>query len=118
MTPGPAMLLLSWADRVRPADGHPLVVFGRVPLFYFVLHIPLIHAVAIALNGIRYGAESFLLVPPPTLGTARSVFPPDYGWDLWVVYAVWLAVAAAMYPACLWLSRLKQRRRDWWLSYV
>ena len=60
----------------------------------------------------------FLFVPPPTVGTPRAQFPPDYGWDLWVVYVVTAAVVTALYPLCLWLARLKQRRRDWWLSYL
>lgn len=118
MTLGPAIAFLGWTDGVRPGDRNPLVVFGRVPLFYFVLHLPLIHAVAIGLTWLRYGAQSFLFMPPPTLGTPRDLFPPDYGWSLGVTYAVWIAVVMALYPICLWLSRVKQRRRDWWLSYL
>jgi uncharacterized membrane protein len=118
MTLGPTLLFLAWADRVRLSDRHPLIVFGRVPLFYFVVHLPLIHALSIALAWLRYGWAPFLFVPPPTLGTNRSVFPPDYGWDLWVVYAVTGFAVLSLYPVCLWLSRLKARRRDWWVSYV
>jgi uncharacterized membrane protein len=118
MTLGPALLFLAWIDRVRLPDRHPLIVFGRVPLFYFVLHIPLIHGIAIALTWLRYGAAPFLFTPPPTLGTPRNVFPQDYGWDLWVVYVVWLAAVLALYPVCLWFMRLKARRRDWWFSYL
>ena len=118
MTLGPALVLLAWADRLRLTERNPLLVFGRVPLFYFLVHIPLIHAVAIALTWHRYGAAPFLFTPPPTLGTPRSVFPPDYGWDLWVVYAVWAAVVVALYPVCLWFMRVKARRREWWVSYL
>jgi uncharacterized membrane protein len=118
MTLGPALIFLAWVDRVRVSTSHPLLVFGRVPLFYFVVHIPLIHLVAIGLTWLSYGAAPFLLTPPPTLGTPRTVFPPDYGWDLWVVYAVWLGVVAALYPVCRWFVSLKARRRDWWLGYL
>lgn len=118
MTLGPALILLACAERLRVGEKHPLLVFGRVPLFYFVVHIPLIHAAAIALTWLRYGTAPFLFVPPPTLGTPRAVFPADYGWDLWVVYGVTAFVVIALYPLCAWLSRLKARRRDWWLSYV
>jgi uncharacterized membrane protein len=118
MTLGPAILMLSWIDRVRVGDSHPLLVFGRVPLFYFVLHIPVIHAIAKALTWLTYGAAPFLFLPPPTLGTPRNAFPPDYGWDLWVVYAVWAAVVLAVYPVCLWFARLKARRPHWALSYL
>lgn len=118
MTLGPALLFLAWADRLRLGDRHPLLVFGRVPLFYFLIHIPVVHAIAIALTWVRYGAAPFLFTPPPTLGTPRTVFPSDYGWDLWVVYAVWAATVLALYPVCLWFMRLKARRREWWLSYL
>jgi uncharacterized membrane protein len=117
MTLGPALLFLAWADRWRPGARHPLIVFGRVPLFYFVVHIPLIHLLAIGLTWLRYGPAPFLFTAPPTLGTPRALFPPDYGWDLWVVYAVWAVVVLALYPACLWFMRLKARSRAWWVSY-
>jgi uncharacterized membrane protein len=118
MTLGPALVLLAVTDRLRVGERNPLLVFGRVPLFYFIVHIPLIHAIAIALTWVRYGAAPFLFTPPPTLGTPRAVFPPDYGWDLWVVYVVWAGVVLALYPVCLWYMRLKARRRDWWVSYL
>jgi uncharacterized membrane protein len=118
MTLGPAIAFLGWIDRSRPGERHPLVVFGRVPFLYFMLHIPLIHLAAIALTWLRYGAAPFLFVPPPTLGTPRQTFPSDYGWSLWVVYAVWLGVVLALYPVCLWFARLKARRGNWWLSYL
>jgi uncharacterized membrane protein len=118
MTLGPALVLLALFDRARPRDGNPLLVFGRTPLFYFVVHLPLIHAVAIALTWLRYGAAPFLFTPPPTLGTARNIFPPDYGWDLWVAYAVAAGVVLALYPACRWLARIKAQRHVWWTGYV
>jgi uncharacterized membrane protein len=118
MTLGPALVLLAAADRLRVGERHPLLVFGRVPLFFFIVHIPLIRVITIALAWLRYGAAPFLFTPPPTLGTPRAVFPPDYGWDLWVVYAVWVLVVIALYPLCLWFMRFKARRRDWWVSYL
>ena len=117
MTLGPAIVLLGLFDRLRPSDRSPLIVFGRTPLLYFVLHIPLIHAFAIALTWIRYGATPFIFMPPPTLGTPRTVFPPDYGWGLGMVYVVTAVVVLTMYPVCRWFARLRARRRAWWLSY-
>lgn len=118
MTLGPAIALLGWIDVARPSARNPLLVFGRVPLFYFVLHIPLIHAMAIGMTWLRYGAQPFLFTPPPTLGTPRDVFPPDYGWSLGVTYAVWVVAVVALYPICLWFSRLKPRRTEWWVRYL
>ena len=58
MTLGPAIALLGVLDRARPSERNPFLVFGRVPLFYFVLHIPLIHAVQIAMTWLRYGLDA------------------------------------------------------------
>ncbi len=118
MTLGPAIAVLGWIDRARASDSNPLIVFGRVPLFYFVLHLPLIHAIQIGMTWLKYGAAPFLFLPPPTLGTDRNAFPPDYGWSLGVTYLVWIAVVVLMYPICLWFARLKARKRSWWLSYL
>jgi hypothetical protein len=95
-----------------------VIVFGRVPFFFFVVHLALIHALVIVLGLFRYGRASFLLLPAPSMGGMSKMFPPGYGYDLWVVYAVWVAVIAMLYPVCRWFAQLKQRRKDWWLSYL
>ena len=115
MTLGPALLLLAWFDRLTFSKTNPLIVFGRVPLFYFLLHLFAIHALTIPFALIRYGHAAFLFGPLPSVG---GKFPAGYGYDLWVVYAVWVAVLAMMYPLCLWFARLKQRRQDPWISYL
>ena len=118
MTLGPALIVLSRLDTMRFAESNPLVVFGRVPFFYYASHLALAHLFALALTFFRYGRASFLFLPPPSMGSPSELFPTDFGFPLWVTYAVWSAVLAILYPACLWFSRLKQRRRDWWLSYL
>jgi uncharacterized membrane protein len=118
MTLGPAIVALAWLERLRFSLHNPLIVFGRVPFFYFVTHIALIHLVAVALGFIRYGAHGFLLLPAPSMGGPAKMFPAGYGYSLWVAYAVWLGVVAALYPLCRWFADLKQRRRSWWLSYL
>jgi uncharacterized membrane protein len=118
MTLGPGMVAMAWLDRRRFSDANPLMVFGRVPFFFFTVHLAVIHALAILLGYLRYGWTNFLLIPAPSLGSMRSKFPTDFGFDLWVVYAVWIAVIVMMYPLCRWFAGLKQRRRDWWLSYL
>jgi uncharacterized membrane protein len=118
MTLGPAMVALALLDTVRFPFTNPLVVFGRVPFFFYVAHMLLAHAMAIGMNFVRYGAQSFLLIPPPSMGSPSTLFPADYGYPLWAVYAVWAVVLVLLYPACLWFARLKQRRHDWWLTYL
>jgi uncharacterized membrane protein len=118
MTLGPALLAMAWLERIRFSAANPMIVFGRVPFFFFLLHLAMIHALAVAANLLRYGRAPFLLMPAPSMGGPRQVFPPNYGFNLGVVYLVWLAVIALAYPACRWYSQLKQRRTDWWLSYL
>lgn len=117
MTLGPAILLLWWLDRIEIGDANPLIVFGRVPLFYFVMHLFLIHGLAVLLAVFRFGHAGFMLSPLPSMG-GPMVYPPDYGYGLGGVYAIWLAVVVLMYPLCRWFAGVKRRRRDWWLSYV
>jgi uncharacterized membrane protein len=120
MTLGPALLALAWLDRPDLKPSNPLVVFGRVPLFYFVLHFYLAHLAAVLLAFARYGgsARAFAFHRLPSMGGDATLFPPRFGEDLWVVYLVWGVIVLALYPACRWFGNLKARRREWWLSYL
>jgi uncharacterized membrane protein len=118
MTLGPALVALAWLERFQFPFTSPLIVFGRVPFFYYGAHLLLAHMLAIGMNFVRYGAKPFLLIAPPSMGSPRELFPGDYGFPLWTVYAVWIVVLVLLYPACLWFARLKQRRHDWWLTYL
>jgi uncharacterized membrane protein len=116
MTLGPALVALGLLERVTVARSNPLLIFGRVPLFYFVVHLYLIHALAGFLGFLRYGTGRFLLNPLPSMG--GPPYPPGYGYELWVVYAAWIGLVLSLYPLCRWFAGVKQRRRDWWLSYL
>jgi uncharacterized membrane protein len=120
MTLGPALLALAWLDRQTFRPANPLLVFGRTPLFYFVAHFYAAHLVAKGLALIRYGrpALAYLFDPVPSMGGPRSLFPPDFGYDLWVVYLVWLSIVAAMYPLCRRFADLRAAGRGWWWSYL
>jgi len=116
MTLGPALCLLAVLDRM--STGTPLtsglLVFGRVPLFYYVLHLIVIHAVAVVFAYARYGRAAWLF---GTEWMFRVGLPDDYGYGLPVVYLVWLGVVSLLYPACAWFARLKQSNSARWLSY-
>ncbi len=118
MTLGPLIAAMAWLERFRFSLFNPLIVFGRVPFFYYAAHLALAHLISIAMNAVRYGRTAFLLSAPPSMGGPRQLFPPDYGFSLGTVYVVWIVVLLILYPACLWFSRLKQRRHDWWLGYL
>ncbi len=110
MTLGPALLLLAWFYR-HSGRGAVLATIGRVPLFYFLGHMLLVQLLTFPFAWFRYGQVTFLLQGRP------SGYPADYGYPLWTVYAVWIAVVAAMYPLCVWFGRLKATRRGGWIAY-
>jgi uncharacterized membrane protein len=118
MTLGPAMVVMAWLENFHFHFTNPLIVFGRVPFFYYGAHLLLAHLIEIGMNFVRYGAKSFLLIAPPSMGSSSELFPVDYGFPLWTVYAVWVGVLMLLYPPCLWFARLKQRRHNWWLTYL
>jgi uncharacterized membrane protein len=120
MTLGPALLVLAYLDQRRFKPNNPLIVFGRVPMFYFVLHFYLIHALAVVAAWLRYGrsADDFIFNPLPSMGGPQQLFPADFGYGLWVVYGVWLLTVVILYPLCRRFAKVKATRSDWWLSYL
>lgn len=117
MTLGPSLVALSVLDRRLVSNRNPLLVFGRVPLFYYVVHWYGLHLVAIGFAWMRYGRIDFMFELPPALSPSPPGYPPNYGYDLWVVYLVWAAIVAALYPLCRWFAAVKTRRRSPLLSY-
>jgi uncharacterized membrane protein len=101
MTLGPLILLLPVFDRPRRIT-NGLAVFGRVPLFYYVLHIPLIHVAAIAISLIRTGAVTPWLFGNHPLEPPE---PPDgYRWSLALLYLVTAICVGLLYLACRWYA--------------
>lgn len=109
MTLGPALCALAWMDRPLGWLATRVAVYGRVPLLYYVLHLFLIHAAAIALAW-------------PVLGAAAVARPfaggEPLGYSLPAVYALWAAVVLALYPACRWFAEVKRQSRSAWVSYL
>jgi uncharacterized membrane protein len=116
MTLGPTIALIPLLEGARGRLARWLTVFGRVPFFYYVLHIPLIHIVAVVISLVRTPAQTSWLVanhpmmPPPV--------PAGYTWSLPLLYAATAAVVVALYFPCRWFAGLKARRKDVWLTYL
>jgi uncharacterized membrane protein len=116
ITLGPSLILLGLFDRVTAERGlsRILVVYGRVPLFYYVLHIYLLHIMAIVI--------SLAFHQPIWHGTIIADFaekPLGYGHSLPFIYAMWIMAVAILYLPCRWFMNLRGRHRDWtWLSYL
>ena len=110
MTLGPAITLLGLFEWARGPVARFFVVFGRVPLFFYLLHVPLIHGLIVGLDFLRYGSS-----PQATDGcwsVAGRQPPPDYGVSLPVVYLVWVGVVLLLFPLCRWFAGVKQRYRS------
>jgi uncharacterized membrane protein len=118
MTLGPAALVLAWAGSLPQWIASPAVHFGRVPLFYYLLHLPLIHGLAVLFSYARDGGALWLLQDPFAARGSAHPFPPGYGYDLWVVYVVWIGIVVALYPACKWYGDFKKRNRHPLLAYL
>lgn len=116
MTLGPAMLFLWAVDGVTPRFLRSAPIIGKVPMFYYLLHIPLIHLIAVAVCYARYG-QVYWMFQSNGLQDFPITPPPGWGYSLPIVYLIWACVVIALYPLCRWFAGLKRRRSDEWLSY-
>lgn len=110
MTLGPALLVLRALDRGTPGWLKPALVFGRVPLFFYLLHLPLISVLSALSKQVLLGPQEQFRALGGNWG--------GYGFDLPIVFAAWIIVVVLSYPVCRWFAGVKQRRRDAWLSYL
>ena len=117
MTLGPALLFLWAVDGETPRFLRPALVLGKVPMFYYLLHFPLIHLLAVVVCYARYG-QAHWMFESPTIDKFPFTQPPGWGFSLPVIYLIWASVVIALYPLCRWFAALKQRRSDAWLSYL
>ena len=111
MTLGPAAVLAARWDRVPRAVRDVLVTYGRAPFAFYIAHFYLIHTLSVVLGVAQGFAPSQML-------TFMAFYPKGYGLSLPLVYVVWIVVVAALYPLVRWVSAVKARRTDWWLSYL
>jgi uncharacterized membrane protein len=116
MTLGPVLIILSWMEGKELNFLKPALVFGRVPLFYYVLHFYLIHTISLI---------SYMVINDKSLsevdfhfGNAFGGIPTGWGYSLGIVYIAWISVVVALYPVCKWYNRYKSTHSYTWLSYV
>jgi uncharacterized membrane protein len=117
MTLGPVLVTLSLLDGHTPVVLRPARVIGKVPLFYYLMHIVLLHVVALVASVARYGTMA-PAVESPTLDRFPMTQLPGWPAPLPIVYLVWIGVVIALYPVCRWYAGVKQRSSSPWLSYL
>jgi uncharacterized membrane protein len=117
MTLGPALLFLRAVDTHTSRILRPALIIGKVPMFYYLLHFALIHALAVIICYARYG-HIYWMFQSPDLAHYPVTAPPGWGLTLPVVYLIWAFVVLAMYPLCRWYAVIKQRNNNPLLSYL
>lgn len=116
MTLGPTIAFLSVAERMRGTAARVLETFGRVPMFYYLLHIPLIHLLAVLVSWLRYGS-----VTPWLFGNhpwAAGAPPEGYPWSFVLLYLVFANAVLILYFACRWYVGIRARHKASWLRYI
>lgn len=116
-TLGSALLLMPLLGRLRGPAARVLLAYGSVPLFAYVLHIYIMHALAV-LAALATGRNPAYLIDFVSNSFLQPQLLVGTGYPLAVVYLVWAFILAILYPLCRAWSDLKRRRRDWWLSYL
>ena len=113
MTIGPAMIFLAYVENMKSKFFNHISIFGRVPMFYYILHFYLLHAIAWILffaSGHTTSELDFI--------NRFAGLPKNYGFHLWQVYLVWASVIFILYFPCKWYNNYKSTHTHWWLSYV
>lgn len=113
ITLGIAFLLIYLFEQKTTRFLKPLVVFGRVPLFFYIIHLWLIHISAILLALPKYGFKAIFL---PYL--LSSAMPKDYGYNLQHVYVIWIIMLLILYPICFYFAKFKSKNKSWWLKLL
>ncbi len=109
MTLGPALLFLAFSEHISNRFTNIIKVFGRVPMFYYICHLYLIHLGSFAMMYLQGFKPADL----------KQQLPPGYGLNLGMTYAVWLAVIIILYPLCKWYDKYKSSHKEnKWLSYL
>lgn len=117
ITLSPGFFFLAYSENIKGKLVNFLSVYGRVPMFYYILHIYLIHLLAMLASGIftPVGFSSWILPQPLFMGVQL----PGYGFSLGVVYLVWIFVVLSLYPLCIRFDAYKQSHKNlWWLGYI
>jgi hypothetical protein len=111
LTIGPVLMAMPLIARWRGPLAAKIGVFGKVPFFFYFVHIPLINGLSLLWQQASFGAVTRDFYD-------KASWPVGYEPNLWRTYLVWAGVVFVLYWPCKWFANMKRRRSDWWLSYV
>jgi uncharacterized membrane protein len=112
MTLGPALIVLAWIEKIKAGWTNIVVIYGRVPMFYYLLHFFIIHLLCTILFFLSGHTMA------QATGGMMLFRPDDFGYSLGIVYLIWIAIVAALYLPCKWYSQYKASHTYWWLAYL
>ena len=116
MTIGPALILLALSEKVRNKFATPVLVFGKVPFFFYVLHLYLIHLLAMLALALAGRDWREYILSSSAMGSGEL---SNFGFSLGAVYLIWIGLILLLYPLCRWYQNYKENNPSkWWLSYL
>ena len=114
MTLGPAIALLPIVENAKGFVARALEMFGRVPMWFYLMHIAVIHVMAVVVTQLRTGEMRFdWFARAPYTG-----IPPEGRWSLGMLYLVWAICILLLYPLCAWYASRKRTRPTAWMKYL
>jgi len=114
MTIGPGMIALAFLEKIQNSITRFFIIYGRVPMFYYIVHFYIIHTIAIIVFFVQGFSTNEIITP----NNPFRFKPPGFGFGLLGVYAIWLFVFLVLYPLCKKYDRYKSTHQKWWLSYL
>lgn len=115
VTLGIMILLLAFADQFNDRIKKVTVIYGKVPLFYFIIHFYLIHTITLIMlfaQGFHWSQFEFAT---GTFGRPKNI---ESGLPLWAIYLIWISVVAILYKPCIWYGTYKAKNSHWFLRYI
>ena len=114
MTLGPSILLLAFFENIKAGWTKVVSVYGRVPFFYYILHFYLLHTILVIVFFATGHSSEQILDQQSFIGFR----PANFGYNLPIVYLVWLSAVALLYLPCRWFNQYKMNHQNWWLKYL
>jgi uncharacterized membrane protein len=114
-TLGIMFFILAVSEKSKSRLSQIVSVYGKVPLYYFLIHFFLIHLLMLGLMFLQGVSWSQMNFASGSFGRPKEMHS---GVALWVVYLIWIGVVVMLYKPCLWFGKYKSEHRQWWLRYI
>jgi uncharacterized membrane protein len=114
-TLGIMFFIIAYSENINSRIKQIISVYGKVPLFYFLVHFYFVHMITIFILFMQGFHWEQLEFSTGTFGRPKGIVS---GLPLWGIYIVWILVVALLYQPCVWFGKYKSEKKYWWLSYL